>query len=215
MTLRDEGYDLFRQAIVERVADAWTDIIKHFRPLLIAWANASTASTGVSEPSCDIADEALARAWVALTPERFATIPNLAAVLGYLHACVTATAIDHARVRARCLRLAQEVAVEAAAMPDEVVLHDLARAEFWRLLKSLVRTEQEHVILTENMMREIPPRLILRRYPELFCSITEVYSAKRNLFERLRRNAEVQCFNGNPEQEHKQRLARPVAGYTP
>jgi DNA-directed RNA polymerase specialized sigma24 family protein len=205
MLLHDEGYDLFRQAIVERVADTWIDIIKHFRPLMIAWANASKATTGVSELSCDIADEALARAWVALTPERFATIPNLAALLGYLHVCVTATTIDHARVRARWLRLAQEMAIEAAAMPDEIVLHDLTQTEFWRLLKSLIRTEQEHVILTENLMHEIPPRLILRRYPELFCSITEVYRAKRNLFERLRRNAEVRCHPENTFYSHRQR----------
>ncbi|HEX5689864.1 MAG TPA: hypothetical protein VFX76_07675 [Roseiflexaceae bacterium] len=194
MVLGDQGYLLFQQAIVERVADAWVEIIEHFRPLLIAWANTAKARIGVSEQSCDIADEALARAWVALTPERFATIPNVSALMGYLHTCVMATAIDCARRHARFVRLSEDVTTVAIATPDEIVLQDFVQTEFWRLIKSCIRTEQERVIVTENLLHDIAPRLILRSHPELFCDIADVYRAKRNLFDRLRRSAEVQCF---------------------
>jgi DNA-directed RNA polymerase specialized sigma24 family protein len=192
MLTHDEGYNLFRRAIVDRVPDAWIDIVDQFRPLLISWAHISKASTGSCEQPCDIADEALARAWVALTPDRFAAFPSLPALLAYLKACVTATAIDHTRSHAKYERLAQKLTFGASATPDDIVLYEFAHAEYWHLIESHVRTAQEHVILTENIIHEIPPRVILRRYPELFTSIAAVYRAKRNLFDRLRRNPDVQ-----------------------
>ncbi len=51
-----------------------------------------------AEESCeDLADRALARAWAALSPKRFAAFPSLPALLAYLRTCVTTTAIDAAR----------------------------------------------------------------------------------------------------------------------
>jgi DNA-directed RNA polymerase specialized sigma24 family protein len=197
MLTHDEGYNLFRRAIVDRAADAWIDIINHYRPMIIAWANTSKAVTGVCEQSCDIADQAFARAWAALTPDRFATFPNLAALLAYIRVCVTATAIDYARAHLAYVRMAQKLTIEtittkAIATPEEVVLQDHAHSELWHLITSFIETEQEHVILTENIMHELPPRAILTRYPELFPNIAAVYSTKRNLFDRLRRNPDVQ-----------------------
>src|SRR5690349_19374908 len=63
-----DGYDLFRRAIVEQEADAWAECVTRYRPLLTAWATSSSASAGLEERCDDIADQAFARAWSALTP---------------------------------------------------------------------------------------------------------------------------------------------------
>ena len=57
----------------------------------------SSASAVLTESYDDLADQAFTRAWSALSPERFASFPTLAALLAYMRACVTTTVIDHAR----------------------------------------------------------------------------------------------------------------------
>ena len=52
----------------------------------------------VNESYEDLADHALARAWIALSPARFANFPSLGAVLAYLRACVTAAVVDDCTV---------------------------------------------------------------------------------------------------------------------
>jgi hypothetical protein len=57
----DTGYTLFRQAIVERDAEAWANICTCYQPLLMRWANLSCASMAIDESSRDLADHAFAR----------------------------------------------------------------------------------------------------------------------------------------------------------
>jgi DNA-directed RNA polymerase specialized sigma24 family protein len=93
----DNNYELFRRAVVERDADAWAAVAARYRNLLITWAARSPASQATQKRSEDLADQALVRAWIALTPERFAMFPSTSALLAYLRACVTTTVIDAAR----------------------------------------------------------------------------------------------------------------------
>ena len=62
------GYTLFRQAIVDGDAEAWAALCTHYRPLLVHWVNQCPASTWIDESSLDLADQAFARMWAALTP---------------------------------------------------------------------------------------------------------------------------------------------------
>src|SRR5690242_15158024 len=125
MTLRDDGYELFRRAVVDRDADAWGEIAHSYRAMLIAWARRCQASEITGEQYEDLADEALARAWRALTPERFAQFPNLAALMGYLHTCVTTTVIDAARARTAYERRTMLFEREQGTPPDLMVLEQL------------------------------------------------------------------------------------------
>src|SRR5215211_5786980 len=100
----EEGYELFRRAIVYRDAEAWAEIHARYRSLLISWANRSGAGQCTAEQAEDLADQALARAWVALTPARFAEFSSLARLLSYLRTCVATTAIDISRAKAAAER---------------------------------------------------------------------------------------------------------------
>src|SRR6187551_3270017 len=88
------GYELFRRAIVERDDQAWAAIYTHYRLLMISWARHASARTSAVGQYEDIADRALARAWSALSAGQFTQFPSLAALLGYLRACVGAAVID-------------------------------------------------------------------------------------------------------------------------
>jgi hypothetical protein len=183
---RSEGYELLRRAIVERDEQAWAESIARYRPLLAAWAVRASAKVRISEHYEDIADQAIARAWAALGPERFAAFPSLGALLAYLRACVTAVVIDGARAQAAHERLAQRLEAGAPPSPEQIVLQRLSLAELWRLVSNVAETRQERAVLVESLVYDLPPRAILARHPELFADVSEVYSVKRHLLRQLR-----------------------------
>jgi DNA-directed RNA polymerase specialized sigma24 family protein len=194
-----EGYQLFRQAIVDRNPDAWATIADRYRRLLVAWANHCCARMPIYEPPADIADRALARAWAALAPAQFGSFPNLAALLAYLRTCVTATSIDYAREQADTMRTEQLARQTALSAPlEQSVLRKLHQAELWDLILETTMTDQEQLILRESLVYALPPRLIYACHPDQFADVADVYRIKRNLFKRLQHNPEIEhlCREG-------------------
>jgi hypothetical protein len=186
-----EGYELFRRAILERDAQAWAEIHRRYRPLLMTWAYRSSARLQTGEGCDDIADQALARAWAALTPERFAEFASLARLLSYLRSCVASTAIDCARAEASSQRATSAADVHYTATPEQIVLADIDRADLWRRAIELTAGPAERVVLIESFALDLPPRSIHTRHPQLFADVADVYSVKRNLFARLQRNRDM------------------------
>lgn len=187
-----DGYELFRRAITQRDAEAWYAIVTRYRSLLMSWAASCCSKMWVNERCDDIADQALTRAWLALSPERFAGFASLAALLAYLHTCVTATVIDHARAQAARQRTMQQIEVGTIAMPEQIVLGQIEREQLWQLIANCVTVEPEYTFLVERFVLELPPRVILARHPELFTDINALYAIRRNLLLRLQRMPELQ-----------------------
>lgn len=187
----EAGYELFRRAIVERDDEAWAAIYTHYRQLLISWArHASARAPSVSQYE-DIADRALARAWSALTADQFEQFPSLAALLAYLRVCVGAAAIDAARAAATRERAYQRLDLPSVTTPEDLVLGALSRNELWGLINRLVSSEHERIILIESFVLGLPPRAILERHQDRFADVPAVYSAKRNLLNRLERSRDL------------------------
>jgi DNA-directed RNA polymerase specialized sigma24 family protein len=186
-------YELFRRAIEQRDADAWADIAQHYRGLLAAWAAQSSAhSMSVEQPS-DIADQALARAWAALSSARFSAFPHIATLMAYLRTCVRATVIDQAREQASQLRAAQSLeSTLESATPEQTVLQELDRTEIWRLIMEITSSPEERIIVRESLVYALPPRAIQARHPEMFADVADVYRVKRNLVNRFQRNHDLQ-----------------------
>jgi DNA-directed RNA polymerase specialized sigma24 family protein len=186
----EEQYELFRRAILYRDADAWAAIHARYHPLLASWAYRG-AHAYTDEWPADIADHALARAWAALTPERFAEFPTLARLLGYLRTCVKTTAIDSARAQAASERAWKKVDADEPNTPEQIVLGNLDRDTLWQTVIAAANTLSERVTLIESCVYNLPPRDIQARHPELFPDIGSVYTTKRNLFNRLQRNHDL------------------------
>jgi DNA-directed RNA polymerase specialized sigma24 family protein len=194
MDTQDDSYDLFRRAVQQRDADAWASIAARYRYLLVFWAMKCPATQLAGEHCEDIADRAFARAWVALSPERFVAFPNLAALLAYLRTCVAATAIDAARAQAAQERVAQNVERTESLPLEQTMFEHLDRAELWQIVSSVVKTEAERVVLVDRFVLDLPPRTILARHPTLFTDVAAIYAALRNLCDRLRRNQAICRF---------------------
>jgi len=187
VTLQD-GYTLFRRAIVERDEDAWAAIAVRYRRLLIAWAGQCSARVCIAEEGDDIADQAFARAWRALSSAQFATFPNLAALLAYLRTCVAAVVIDLNRSQSAYERARQCVTLNDVATPEEIILDQWLHEELWRCVEAVIATPQERTVLIESFVYDLPPRVIHARHTALFADVAAVYNTKRNLLSRLQRN---------------------------
>jgi len=186
-------YELFRRAIEQRDADAWADISRQYRGLLAAWAAQSGSRCLLTEQPEDIADQAFARAWAALSSARFSAFPHIASLLAYLRTCVRATVIDHTREQAGQLRAVQSIeSTGVSAAPDQAVLDELDRTEIWRLIARMTSNSQEQVIVRECLVYALPPREIQARHPDMFADVMQVYRVKRNLIHRFQRNRDLQ-----------------------
>ena len=196
----EESYELFRRAVVVRDADAWAEIYHRYRPLLISWAQRRSATAQLNEDPAGLADQALVRAWRALTPERFSQFPTMAALMAYLRACVYSTVVDatRAQVRADRERAQLDEGRVAQASPEQIVVDKLAYVGLWRAVSAIATNPAERVVLLESFICEQRPREIQARHPDIFPNVAAVYKAKRNLLERLQRVPELR--------EHRQRL---------
>jgi hypothetical protein len=111
--------------------------------------------------------------------------------------CVTAVVIDYARAQTARTRMQQKLDANAVATPEQILIQATECVELWQLVRRVAVTRQERTILYACFVLDLPPRMILARHPELFATITAVYSAKRNLLERLRRRPELRQFDSN------------------
>jgi DNA-directed RNA polymerase specialized sigma24 family protein len=184
----NDGYDLFQRAIVNRDSDAWAAICTRYRPLMCVWAW-RCPSFDASQESCEhIADEALARAWLTLTPARFQAFPSLPALLAYLRTCVTSVVIDIARKHQAYDRTCAQLPDVDTVPLEELIIERLGRAELWDLVNRLMKTDAEHLVLYERFVLDLPPRVIQARHPAVFPEVRMVYATLRNLCDRLRRH---------------------------
>lgn len=194
-TLADrEGYELFRRAIVERDSHAWAVIYTRYRGMLLAWACRFRNRLGLSDPADDLADQAFARAWVALTPGRFGQFPTLASLLAYLRTCVSTTAIDAGRASAARSNDCplDTIEISAGHTPEHALVSAIERDEIWQILGALANSPQEQTVLVETFLHDQTPRAIFAGHPELFADVSAIYRIKRNMLERLQRNRDLQ-----------------------
>jgi DNA-directed RNA polymerase specialized sigma24 family protein len=186
-----EGYRLFQRAIMDRDEDAWAASVARYRPLLMAWASARSATLPTAERCDDIADQAFARAWRALSSAQCVNFPNLAALLGYLRSCVQATMIDFVRTEETQRRAIRRLNRDTAASAEQLVLEQIEREELWQIVVRLALTAQEYIVLVESFVLHLPPRVIQTRHADRFTDVWAIYQAKRNLLDRLRRNPDL------------------------
>jgi hypothetical protein len=79
-----------------------------------------------------------------------------------------------------------------APAPEQIVIDELVQTDLWQIVLNTVESEQERILLVENVTLKRPPRAILARHPNLFPDIQSFYRTKRNLVARLKHNSELQ-----------------------
>jgi hypothetical protein len=193
------AYELFRRALVERDDQAWACIYNHYRNLVESWVRRSGAFASSGESSEYFVGPVFTRFWQAISAERFASFPTLAALLHYLQLCAGCVVIDSVRAQSWSEMVSEDAIPYANApqtSPDEEAMERVSRAEFWEYIATQLSGEAERVVVFSSYVLGMKPGDIFQRYTHLFSSINDVYNVKRNVLGRLSRNQELRQMFG-------------------
>lgn len=188
------AYELFRRALVERDEQAWEYMYQQYLPLVEHWVRRTGAFTNTGESSDYFVSAAFARFWRAIPANRFANFPNLAALLNYLRRCASCVVIDSIRAHSYNELVPEESVsfqLMAAGNAADEATERIARNEFWKEVTALLHTEAERVLVHNSFVMGMKPGAIFEQRPDLFASIDEVYTLKRQVLTRLRRCGEL------------------------
>lgn len=193
-------FELFRRAFVEQCQEAWEYVYQQYRQLVLSWIARHPLSNTMQEEADYFLNRAFEKMWSVLNPQKFSEFPDLKSLLRYLQMCVHSVIIDYSRLneQASLLEDGEEPVQLAFGDPPEPdggvenqVAHRQQAAALWQWLDQRLKTEQERVLAYGFFVMEMKPRQILDEYPGVFGSIAEIYSAKENLLDRLRRDEEL------------------------
>jgi DNA-directed RNA polymerase specialized sigma subunit len=90
--------------------------------------------------------------------------------------------------------LPESLPAHAEADAERSVVQKLASEELWAAISRELQDEAEKRVVYLSFARDMKPADIAERHPELFKTVADVYRIKRNVIERLRRNADVRAF---------------------
>jgi hypothetical protein len=190
------AYELFRRALSERDEHAWDYLFRQYRGLVERWVRNNAAFDPNGESSEDLVVEAFARFWHAVSSARFERFLTAAALLHYLQMCAGSVVIDIARARTAA-RLASEQLSHGDglhAAPDEEVLGQIDRVQFWRYVARQLNSDAERVVVRCSFVEDLKPRQIYVAHRDLFASVKDVYLTKRNVLDRLRRDSDLRLL---------------------
>jgi DNA-directed RNA polymerase specialized sigma24 family protein len=183
---------LFRKAILHRDPVAWEALVTVYRPHVQRWIRRRGFAADAGNLD-ELVQESLVRFWRAFTPEQLARAHSLAEILRYWQDCATCAYFDWLR-RGRntpdSLDETGDGPMPKKPIPDALargLVRDEARKRLWQVVDEQCQDEADRILAHCIFVEGQRPGDILRKYPDHFESIGQVYKQLRNLKDRLRR----------------------------
>ena len=197
-TSNECAFELFRRAITLRDEYAWCALYELYKGLVASWIIRSRHRVAAID-ACDresLVNQAFARFYRSVTPQRLAGFHSVESLLAYLRSCARSAALDDLRSQKALAENTppEDVSVEPYSDdPADTIVSALCFSQVLRCIEPLLSSEQERVIFQETVDGS-RPQDIVASYPELFRSVDEIYNGKRNILERLRRNRQLKAI---------------------
>lgn len=183
------GLELFRRALMQQDPAAWEIIQQSFDDTMLHWMR----SHPLREAACHFdSDEnyvaqAFTRFWQATTGNQKIEFRTLAAVLRYLRASLNGTILDTLRAYSR----PREIPLPEPDEPGEPIAEDQDDSrELWEVFQRLLSDKRQQRVAYLIFHCGLKPREIVQFCAQEFIDVEEVYRLRRNIFERLLRNAD-------------------------
>jgi DNA-directed RNA polymerase specialized sigma24 family protein len=186
----DERYclELLRRATVGGDQLAWEYLQQLFSGLVRGWLRRHPGRETASRLDSEENYIALAfeRFWQATAQNQRIEFSTIAAALQYLRASLHGVILDTLRTYTH----RREVALPETDFPGEPFVEDEAEgSEAWELLKRMLPGAREQRLAYLLFHCGLKPREIVRFCSSEFGDVHEVYRMRRNIIERLRRDA--------------------------
>ncbi len=181
--------EIFRRAMQEHDDAAWTLLVDRFQEFLLAAFRRHPrceAASHLDSPENYMA-RAFARFWVAVHDQQV-EFTSLGAALRFLRLCLNSAILDMLRAHAR----AREVPLPDPDFVGEPAVEDQDDgSEMWKIIRDMLPNERERRLAFLLFHCNLKPREIVRRCPQEFPDVNEVHRMKRNIVDRLARNADL------------------------
>jgi hypothetical protein len=186
-----EGLELFRRALSQCDDDAWSLLIERYQGLVLAWVRNHSRhelAYRYHNPEYYVA-LAFERFWQATARNRSLVFTSLEAALSYLKASLNGAILDTLRTYAR-----PEVPLPepGSLYPGELTSDDTPyEQELWDVIKNLLPTSREQRVAYLLFHCGLKPREIVQFCRDEFPDVREVHRLRRNIVERLLRQADM------------------------
>jgi hypothetical protein len=186
----DERYclELLRRATLQCDQSAWECLQQVFGEILRSWMRRHPRREAAfrldSEENYVV--QAFERFWQATTQNQKLKFGTISAALKYLRASLNGAILDTLRAYSRN----REVALPGSDFPGEpLVEDDTDSGEVWEMLKRALHDTREQRLAYLLFHCGLKPREIIHFCPKEFSDVHTIYRLRRNIIERLRRNA--------------------------
>jgi hypothetical protein len=183
------GLELFRRAMVEHDSDAWTCVQKCFSEIVLVWLRRHPRREEAYRLDSEenYIAQAFERFWQATTCNQQLAFTSIAAALQYLHASLNGAILDTLRGYAR----QKEIPLPEPGFVEEPFVEEPEDAtELWEVIQGLLPHAREKRLGYLLFYCGLKPRDIIRYRPQEFSDVREIYTLRRNIMERLLRNAD-------------------------
>ncbi len=181
--------EIFRRAMLENDNAAWTLLVGRFNEYMLGLFRRhlrKEVASRLDSPENYVA-RAFERFWLATVHNQQLEFSTLAAALSYLRNCLNGAILDTLRAYSR----SREVALPESGFSDEPAVEDHKEAQdVWEIIQSLFSNERERRVAFLLFHCNLRPREIVRRCPEEFSDVQEIYRLRRNIMERLMRDSD-------------------------
>jgi hypothetical protein len=182
------GLELLHRAIIQSDEVAWQGVQQCLGEMVRGWlrCHLSRAAACRWESEENYVALTFARFWQATARQRLA-FETFAGALAYLRASLNGVILDTLRAYSR----PKEVPLLEAGESGEPSGEDQAVSnQVWPILQTMLPNEREQRLAYLLYHCGLKPREIVRFCPQEWNDIQEVYRLRRNIMERLLRNAD-------------------------
>jgi hypothetical protein len=183
--------ELFQRALSRRDDDAWSLLVERYQGLVLAWVrNHARHDLAYRYHNAEYyVALAFERFWQATARNKSLAFTTLEAALSYLKASLNGAILDTLRAYTR-----PEVPLPEPGYPypAELASEDSPyEYDFWDTIKNLIPTPREQRIAYLLFHCGLKPREIVQFCANEFPEVREVHRLRRNIVERLLRQADT------------------------
>jgi len=190
-TQDQEGLQLFQRALARCDDEAWSLLIERYQGLVMAWVrNHARHDLAYRYHNSDYyVALAFERFWQATARNHSLTFTSLEAALSYLKASLNGAILDTLRAYTRPeIPLPEPGSLYAIELASE---DSPCEQELWDVIQNLLPTSRERRVAYLLFYCGLKPREIVKFCPDEFPEVREVHRLRRNIVERLLRQADT------------------------
>ena len=192
-------FEMIRRAVAARDDRCWEALYTIYHDQVLSWCR--RAGSALTADPDELVALAWGKFWRSYTPDKLETSSGTAGVLKYVQLCCYSVVTDVNRAYSPAASLDQSPIERAGTgpTPEEEATEQASNAALWETVGRHLRDERERMLMYLMFQIGLKPAEVRSARSDLFPTVGEVYSMKRNILDRLARSAELKALLGDDD----------------